>query len=389
MPEPQGPESGTDSSRLWSSLLPEVELRVSAAPPSRADSGPTLGKLTTAAARAHSRLLVALDGGANAREHTIRELLAEAAQLLVALADVRPADARRAEDRRAHMVAQLQRHLGAHEAGLLAGEATYAVNSHEAEEPAVRVRQAASQLSGRRKASEGDALSLQTASVELAALLVRAAANTAAVGRADEAPEPRSAALARQLRSIVRELTARADDVERPLDDSGDVVAHHLAAGLRVRVEQKTLERLGEPSSAGSADPALLDSAENAWLRLATCEYVAVTTLDPQLETSAYDERFGTLDTAIIEGAANVICGARLLGRPGAFRHHKAWGHQAIGLTYALEAYVAGLRGSAASLVQTEAIALTRLVRAVAAIQLLRLRRANSAPTNGRSRRKR
>ena len=84
-----------------------------------------------------------------------------------------------------------------------------------------------------------------------------------------------------------------------------------------------------------------------------------------------------------------MICGARLLGRPGAFRHHKAWGHQAIGLTYALEAYVAGLRGSAASLVQTEAIALTRLVRAVAAIQLLRLRRANSAPTNGRSRRKR
>jgi len=369
--------------------LPEVELHVSTAPSSRADSGLTLGKLTAAAARAHSRLLVALDGGASAGEHTIRELVAEAAQLLVALADVRRVDARRAEDWRAHMVAQLQRHLGAHEAGLLAGEATYAVNAQDAEGPAVRLRQAASQLSRRQKASEGDALSLQTAAVDLAALLVRAAANTAAVGRADEAPEPRSAALARQLRAIVLELTGRADDVERPLDESGDVVAHHLAAGLRVRVEQKTFERLGEPSSAGTADPALLASAEDAWLRLATCEYVAVTALDPQLETSAYDERFGTLDTAIIEGATNVICGARLLGRPEAFRHQKAWGHQAIGLTYALEAYAAGLKGSATSLVQTEAIALTRLVRAIAAIQLLRLRRANSAPSNGGSRRKR
>jgi len=284
------------------------------------------------------------------------------------------------------MLDQLQRHLSAHDGRLLAGEVTYAVYSQEAEAPAVRVREATSQLSGRVKASHGDALSLQIAAVELAALLVRAAANTAAGGRADEASEPRSTALARQLRAILLELAAIADNVERPVDASGDVVAHHLAAGLRVRVELETLERLGEPSSAGTADPALLDHAEDAWFRLATCEYVAVTALDPQLETPAYDARFGTLDTAIIEGAANVICGARLLGRPAEFRHRKAWGHQAVGLTYALEAYVAGLQGSAASLVQAEVIALTRLARAVAAIQLLRLRRANSTRSNGRAR---
>ena len=391
MAERLGPEPGTDStgwSSLWSGLLTEVELRVAAAPSSSPGSRSLVGKLTASAARAHSRLLVALDGGATVGEHTIRELIAEAAQLLVTAADIPSADARPATDRRAHMVGQLRRHLDSHEAGLLAGETTYAVQLQEAEVPAVRVREAASQLARRHRSSHGDALSAQIASVDLAALLVRAAANTAVAGRADEAPDPRSPALAQQLRAIVLELGARVENVQRRHNETGDVVAHHLAAGLRVRVEQKTLERLGEPSSARSADPAMLDNAEGAWLRLATCEYVAITALDPQLETPAYDKRFGTLDTAIIEGAANVICGARLLGRPGAFRHHKAWGHQAVGLTYALEAYAAGLGGSADSLVQTEAIALTRLVRAIAAIQLLRLRRANATPSNGRSTRK-
>ena len=384
MSEPVRPEFESLPPPLWASLVPEIERQVSAAPSSRVARGPAVARLTAAAAHVHSRLLVALEGSASVEKDTIRELLAEAAQLLVAVVDVQPA-ARPGDDHRAHMLDQLRRHLCAHDTRLLAGEVTYAVYSQEAEEPAARVRQAASQLSRRGKPSQGDELSLQMASVELAALLVRAAANTAAGGRADEAPEPRSTALARQLRTILLDLVALADDVKRPVNESGDVVAHHLAAGLRVRVEERTLEQLVEPSSTGSADPALLDSAEGAWLRLATCEYVAVAALDPQLETSAYDKRFGTLDSAIMEGAANVICGARLLGRPWAFQHRRAWGHQTIGLTYALEAYVAGLKGSATSLVQAEAIALTRLVRAVAAIDLLRVRRANSVPGNRRS----
>jgi len=116
---------------------------------------------------------------------------------------------------------------------------------------------------------------------------------------------------------------------------------------------------------------------------LATYEYVAITALDGQLETPTYAERFGNLPTAIVEGAANVICGARLIGRPNAFRHRRAWGHQAVALTYALEAYVAGLRGHAPSIAHAQLIALTRLVRAVAAIALLDLRRAESAASNG------
>ena len=111
------------------------------------------------------------------------------------------------------------------------------------------------------------------------------------------------------------------------------------------------------------------------WLRLATHEFLAVAALNAQLDTPTYDQRIRSLATAIAEGAANVICGARLIGRPGAFRHRRAWRNQALGLTYALEAYVAGLRGHAPSLAHAQRITLTRLVRATVAIGLIDLRR--------------
>jgi hypothetical protein len=86
---------------------------------------------------------------------------------------------------------------------------------------------------------------------------------------------------------------------------------------------------------------------------------------------------------AITEGAANVICGARLIDRPGAFAHRRAWHHQAVALTYALEAYVAGLRGDTPSLGQAQLITLTRLVRAAAAIVLIDLAYEGTPPRTG------
>jgi hypothetical protein len=218
-------------------------------------------------------------------------------------------------------------------------------------------------------------LSLRIAGVDLASLLVQLAANAAASGRAGEAPEQPSAALAGQLSEIAAELAARAHEVERPAENRADVVAHHLAAGLRVRVSQDTLQRLGASSPSRTADPSVLDGLRDAWLCLATNEYVAVSALDAQLDTPTYNGRSGHLASAIAEGAANVICGARLVGRPGAFRHRRAWRHQSVALTYALEAYVAGLRGHAPSLAQAQLITLTRLVRATVAIALTDLGR--------------
>jgi hypothetical protein len=118
----------------------------------------------------------------------------------------------------------------------------------------------------------------------------------------------------------------------------------------------------------------------DAWLRLATNEYVAIAALDARLDTPTYNGRSGSLSTAIAEAAANVICGARLIGRPEAFRHRRAWRHQAVALTYALEAYVAGLRGHAPSLAQARLIALTRLVRATVAITMINLSCAQTLP---------
>lgn len=370
-------------SALWSRLLERTEAEIIARPLAERSAASAKEAAASAAASGHSRLLVALDGDSSGGRNLVSELLAGAVEVIRGEAGLETAVAGRHEDHRAELVDQLRRRLNAHEDDVLAGEVTYCVRPEEGDEPAMRIRRASARGSEHKPMSDGDLLSLRIAAVDLASLLVRAAANVAAGGRADDAPEGRAAAFDGTLRAITRELTARARDVERPLDERGDVVAHHLAAGLRVRVSQETLHGLTSASPREPVDPALLGSARDAWLRLATYEYVAITALDGQLETPTYAERFGNLPTAIVEGAANVICGARLIGRPNAFRHRRAWGHQAVALTYALEAYVAGLRGHAPSIAHAQLIALTRLVRAVAAIALLDLRRAESAASNG------
>jgi hypothetical protein len=248
------------------------------------------------------------------------------------------------------------------------------------------MRQAISCLSRTPTPLQGDLISLTIAAVDLASLLVRLAANVAASGRGGEAPERRSGALDAKLRAVTAELAARAQDIERPVNARGDLVAHHLAAGLRVRFSQGMLKRLSAGSPEGAPDAADLKGLRDAWLGLATNEYVAVAALDAHPDTPSYDKSSGSLSAVIVEGAANVICGARLIGRPGAFRHHRAWRHQAMALTYALEAYVAGLRGHTPSLTQAQLIALTRLVRATVAIVLIDLA-GDTPPTHGSIRR--
>ena len=286
-------------------------------------------------------------------------------ELLLAVARVSATLGAPVEDRRGVMVDLLRRRLGTHEDAVLAGEVTYCVWSEQAEAPAVRMRRAI-----RPPACPADRaipnltlLALRTASVDFASLLVQLAANAAASGQAGGAPEEPSAELAAKLSSVIGELASRAQQVKRPVSDRVDVVAHHLAAGLRVPVPQDTLQRLGAISIGRVADRTLLDRLRDPWLRLATNEYTAVAALDDQLTTPTC-ERSERLASAIADAAANVICGARLAGRPAAFRHRCAWRHQAVALTYALEAYAAGLQGHAPSLAQAQRITLTRLVRA-------------------------
>jgi hypothetical protein len=338
-------------------------------------------------ARAHSRVLVALERGPSVGAETVSELAAEAVELVVGVARVGATFGAGAQDGRGWLIDQLLRRLGSYEDAVLAGEVTYGVWCEQAEEPAGRMREAISCLSRGAMTSEVVLVSLRVAAVDLASLLVRLAANARASGSAGEAPEERSAALDATLEAVTTELAARAQQVEWPVDDGADVVAHHLAAGLRVRVSRETLRGLSAGSPDDHLDAAVLTGLRDAWLALATNEFAAVAALDAQLGTPTYDERFGSLSRAVAEGAANVICGARLIGRPEAFRHRGAWRHQAVALTYALEAYVAGIRGDAPSLAQAQLIALTRLVRATVAITMIDLSRAHTRPITVRPKR--
>jgi hypothetical protein len=369
-------------SPLWTELLDRVETQISGGRRIRGSGPSSLEGTASALARAHSRLLVAIESGSKIGEGTVSQLAAEAVELVLAVARVWGTFGGRGEDRRGALVDQLRRRLSSHEDAVLAGEVTYCVWSEQAEEPAVRMRQAITRLSRDATTSEAGLLSLRTAAVDLASLLLQLAANATVGGRVGEAPEERSAALEARLSAVTAELAARTQEVKRPVDARADLVAHHLAAGLRVRVSQETLQRLSASSPDRPDDPIDLDGLRDAWLRLATNEYAAVAALDAQLETPTHNERFGSLSVAIAEGAANVICGARLAGRPEAFRHHRAWRHQAVALTYALEAYVAGLRGHAPSLAQAQRIAMTRLVRATVAIALIDLRRGQAIPSD-------
>ena len=257
---------------------------------------------------------------------------------------------------------------------MLAGEVTYRIWSEHGEQPSAAMRQAITHLSRDPTAPQSDLLSLSIAAVDLASLLVRLAANAGASGRTREAPEQRSAALDAKLGTVAAEVAAHSRDVKPPVHKHGDMVAHHLAAALRVRPPQTTLKRLSAGSPGHLAHPDLdPEGLREAWLGLATHEHVAVAALDGTLEKPRYDQSSTTLSTVITDGAANVICGGRLLGRPAAFRHARAWRHQTLALTYALEAYVAALRGHAPSLAQAHRIALTRLVRATVAIVLIDL----------------
>jgi|SRR5450755_1737328 hypothetical protein len=361
---------------LWAGLLDRTEAQILATEPAASRPGALSTEAAQAAvAQAHARLLVALAGKPRASEGVVLGLIDAAVGLIVGVAAMREKDAGRRGDHRKKLVDLLRRQLSAHERTVLAGEFTYHVRTQDSELPALRVRQVLSGLPHDRKLSDRDLLSLTTAVADLSSLLIRVAAN-AATGPANEAPEPRPRALDDTLRAIAVELAQRSTLADRPVDGRADVAAHHLAAALRVRVPLNALCELGASATNVSSEFALLDEARDAWLCLATHERTAVTALDSQLETPTYTEAFGSLSTAIVEGAANVLCGARLVGRPDAFRHSRAWEHQTTALTYALEAYIAAIRGDAPSLAQAQLIVLTRLVRAVVAIAILDLRRA-------------
>ena len=368
---------------LWDGVLDRVHEELAGTRrPAREAGASARAAVAEVVARAHSHLVVALDPRSNDATDTVSELVRDTAALrsrALAVSSAHGGDTDLGDE----FDEALARRLGAHEHGVLAGELTYGVGAEAADAAAARLRELIAGSPEQIPMSHGGLLSLRLAAVEIAALLVRAAGNVSAGGRADGAPEPRSPALDLALRAIERKLASRVNAVGPPVDERGDVAAHHLAAALRVQASERTLRAIVSAGSAGAPE-ATLHAAREAWLVLAMHEQVAVAAIDGHLYVPT-GERFGSVTGAIVEGAANVVCSARLASRPDAFRHRSAWRHQTVALTYALEAYVAGLRGDTPSFERAQLIVLTRLIRVVAAIALLDLRRTASLASNGRA----
>lgn len=221
-------------SPLWTGLLLQVESQISGRRQIRGPGPSSLEGIASVLARAHSRLLIALESS-TASDDTGAQLAVEAAELIVAVARVLATFGTRVTDRREALADQLRRRLSSREQAALAGEVTYRVWSEQAEDPAARMRQAITRLSRDASSSDRDLLSLKIAAVDLAALLVQLSANASASGHPAEAPEPRSKALDSTLTAVTAELAARGSEVERGLDDRGEIVTHYLATGLRVR----------------------------------------------------------------------------------------------------------------------------------------------------------
>jgi hypothetical protein len=163
-------------------------------------------------------------------------------------------------------------------------------------------------------AGEDTIAQLAVQAVEL--VLAVAGVSARSVSRAED----RRCALAGQ---IAADVASRAHEIEHTMVECSGIVAHHLAAGLRHAISRHAPGPLSaSPPDDPAGDPRLGDDS----MRLATNEYLAIAAFDAQLD---------------------LIYGARSVGRPGSFQHCTAWHYQAAKLTFALQAYVAGIRGDA------------------------------------------
>src|SRR5690349_2609481 len=82
------PASGLAQSPLWTPLLDRVQAQISGARQVRGSGPSSLEGTASALARAHSQLLVALEGGSRIREDTASRLATEAVELLLSVSRV-------------------------------------------------------------------------------------------------------------------------------------------------------------------------------------------------------------------------------------------------------------------------------------------------------------
>ena len=319
---------------------------------------------------------------------TIGDLLGHASRMLIVASDL--GSTRSAQGRiREHAAAALRSELAAVEAAILEGETTYQLDPSQADRPMARASHALASLGDTGRSHVGDQLALRVASAELAALLVRAAANVETTGEPQHGAAADSDSLLGAITELVLKIAGSADELspDRRTTGAVDHVGHSLCESLRVPVELASLDALGERAAGGAARHQALDGAHRAWMAIAAREYAVACSLDAQLPHLDYKHLFGSVSNAIAAGAVNLLCGGRLMLRPRAFRHRRAWGRQGIALSHAIEAYINGLRGDRDAVARAQLIVMSRLIKSVAALALIDAERQNLNFGNGRVRR--
>lgn len=295
------------------------------------------------------------------------ELVTGAGRLLDEIAVASANEQNASDARRARLRQDVEDRLERFEGFILDGEKTYEIADDDADLPVAVAQNALALLSERPlRASHSVVLALDKSAVELATLLIRAAGNLATEGRAGDATHHCPHVVRQRLREITDEIERAAHGTPSPHADSGDA-GRHLAAALHA---------CRSPETHSEADATLLPGATaDHWLEVAVHEHRAARALDALVGTASYEHYFGGLSAAVAAGAANLLCAARLLGRPPRFRAASAWARQSDGLKYATNAYTNAQSGDAASFELAQLIIVTRLIRAVSAVALLEVSR--------------
>jgi hypothetical protein len=334
--------------------------------------------MTGAVSEAEAALAGALSHETRDPHTVIAELLDRASRLLTVASDL-CGTGNATGGARQQTAAALTSELRFLEDAILEGELTYQLDTRDLRRPLNRAAHALTSLGDATRVGVGDQIALRTASAELAALLVRAAANLETTGDAQHGTAPGSDSLSATVKALVLQAAKSADALpsDRRTTSPEDSVGRRLCESLRVPVDLSSLDALTERASADGSRQNALEAARRGWLALAAREYAVASSLDAQLPTLEYKLRFGSLSNAIEAGAINVLCGARLLLRPHAFRHRRAWGRQGIALSHAIEAYINGLRGNREAVARAQLIVMSRLVRSVAALALVDAERHN------------
>lgn len=331
---------------------------------------PTLARESASAvlARAHAQLISAVGATRAQGRDTVSELVGAAVALVRVVYLLWSTHAATGYEDRLPLTAHaLERQLSAHEHSVLSGELTYSLSIADAEQPAMRMRHSLAELATHGDAPIGDLLSVHIAAIELASLLVRAAGNVVTDSHADEASDGRTSRTDEALLRVADEIGARAQTHLQDLGPGDYVVGRCLAWALRECESAR-------PPETGAVDERTLLAARDAWLEVAALEHAVVAALDAKLTTPAYRAHHETLVAAITQPAAELLCDARLITRPDAFRHDEAWRKQTIALSYAREIHLNGLPGASDGLERAHRVVLTRLVRSTVAITLIDLR---------------